>query len=129
MGYCNKNISCGCIEEIRKSKEMLSFWKNNAQGWAPGETTEKFERARLDLLIDLTDCLTMWYDIGEKMTQGQIILAYANLGALVEGWLKLFYCVYYRDYKESPKITSKGNPIEPENLSFEFLIQHSNKAL
>ena len=41
------------------------------------------------------------------MTKGELVLARVNIGAIVESWLKFFYCIYYHDYIESYK--EKGN--------------------
>jgi hypothetical protein len=54
------------------------------------------------------------------MTTGELILARANLGAVVESWLKFFYSVYYEDYCKSP-ITKSGKMVEPEKAQFEDL--------
>jgi len=97
------------------------------EGWAPSSVVEKFAVARLDWLIDLTDCLEIWFDI--RMSEGRTVLAYANLGALVEGWLKLFYCAFYEDYKNAPKTDKKKGMIEPNNLSFDMLKQYSREIL
>ncbi len=87
------------IENVRtKSHEVLDFW-SNPQGWAPDSVTRILTVARLDWLKSLTDSLEIWVDKGLQMTDGELLLACANLGALVEGWLKLFYCVYYEDYR------------------------------
>ena len=55
------------------------------------------------------------------MTDGELILARTNLGALVESWLKLFYCVFYEDYLRNPRKDKKGLTIEPETMSFDDL--------
>ena len=54
------------------------------------------------------------------MTEGELILARTNLGALVESWLKLFYCVFYEDYLRNP-LKYKNKVVEPETMSFENL--------
>jgi hypothetical protein len=79
------------IESIKhKSYEALNFWED-AFGWAPDSAAKKLSAARLDWLKELTDCLEIWEDKGVMLTDGELLLACANLGALVEGWLKLFY--------------------------------------
>jgi len=75
------------------TRHTLNFWKSGAKGWAPQKASEKLEIARIDWLLSLSDTLTIWCKKNNKMTDGELILAYANLGALVEGWLKLFYCI------------------------------------
>ncbi len=111
------------------SKVVLNFWNTGARGWAPKEVSQKLEAARIDWLLDLTECLTIWNNKGNTMTNGELILAYANLGALVEGWLKLFYCIYYIDYCRNPLREGQGSMIEPNNLKFEKLKQFSRNIL
>jgi|SRR5690625_313592 len=115
------------IQDI--SIETFSIWNNQIRGWAPKEVVDKLEAAKLDWLEDLTMTLSIWVNIGEEMTDGELILAYTNLGSLVEGWLKLYYCVYYMDYLIGPKTDSKGKMIEPNDLKFEYLIQFSRDKL
>ena len=63
---------------------------------------------------ELTQPLEIWISKGLSMTEGELILARANLGAVVESWLKFFYCVYYDDYCNDPITNSKGKMVEPE---------------
>lgn len=111
------------------SNKILGFWNEGAQGWAPPETTNKLLSARLDWLIDLTNALSIWTDKNSNLSNGELILAYANLGALVEGWLKLFYCVHYANYIDEPKHSKSGDVIEPNDLKFELLKQFSRDKL
>ena len=48
--------------------------------------------------VSLTETLGIWTD-KDELTDGEIILAWVNLGALVEGTLKLFLSVYYVDFQ------------------------------
>lgn len=114
---------------ITKSHEVFSFWQDGACGWAPSSASNKLEYARIDWLSDLTDCLIIWDAKMFSLTQGELLLAYANLGALVEGWLKLFYCIYYEDYSRNPFLSTKGSVIEPNDMKFEFLKQFSRDIL
>ena len=55
------------------------------------------------LQASLATSLSRW--VGAT-SDGDLILAWANLGTLVEGQLKLFLCVYYEDYmKDADGIT------------------------
>lgn len=42
----------------------------------------------------------------------------------MESWLKLFYCAFYEDYMQNPKV-DRGRIIEPNKLSFEQLKEFS----
>ena len=74
----------------------------------------------LDWMSSLTDALQIWIDKGCSMTDGELILARTNLGALVESWLKLFYCVFYEDYLRNP-LKKDNKMVAPETMSFENL--------
>lgn len=63
---------------------------------------------------DLTRTLKTWIDKGLLMTAGELILACANLGVVVELWLKFFCSVYSEDYCNNPITNDKGKMIEPE---------------
>ena len=102
-----------------KTNEFVRVWKN-CKAIAPKSVTEKYAKAVLEWQVSLTDTLSIWINKGTDMTDGELILANANLGALVECWLKLFLCAYYEEYKPTPIIV-KGKEIEPENASFESL--------
>lgn len=117
-----------CLTEIiSKSKRIFSFWKDS-EGWSPPSAASKLSAARLDWLEELTECLQIWHEKSLSLTNGELLLAWANLGALVEGWLKLFYCIYYEDYIREP-IERRGEAIEPNDLSFENLKQFSRERL
>lgn len=109
------------------SKETFSFWKNS-YGWAPNHVAETLSIARLDWLEDLTETLKLWNDKSLTMTDGELLLAWTNMGALVEGWLKLFYCIYYDSYLQNPRI-KRGDIINPNDLTFEDLIQFSRDKI
>jgi hypothetical protein len=110
------------------SNETFSYWKN-VKGWAPESVVMILENTRLDWLKDLTESLEIWIEKAPNLTEGELLLACANLGALVEGWLKLFYCVYYEQYRKAPKKYQDKKMIEPNDLSFEYLKQFSRGIL
>ena len=68
-------------------KDIEGFW-SNADGWAPNEANELLEKSRLDWQLSLSKCLNLWQNIPDE--SGYLILAWANLGSLVEGTMKLF---------------------------------------
>ena len=107
------------ILKIQTTNTSL-VWKN-IHGIATESTARKLDIAMLDWISSLTDTLQIWIDKGLSMTDGELILARTNLGALVESWLKLFYCVFYEDYLRNPKVDKKGTIVEPETMSFELL--------
>lgn len=82
-------------------------------------------KSRLDWLHSLSEELYTWTETYRTASDndGKLILAWANLGALLEGGLKLFLSIYYLDYKSSRnhKRDRKGNIIAPDRLQMEDL--------
>lgn len=110
-----------CIVDkiIQKNVELANFW-SNSDGWAPAEAFELLTKSRLDWQVELSQTLRFWNF--EKTEHGQLILAWANLGALIEGSLKLLLSVYYEDYRQSEdKCTRKGKVLDPDVLTLEGL--------
>ena len=105
-------------EVIEITNKIMSKWMGIG-GIAPDSVVDKMHNARLDWIIQLTDCLEIWTDRGGRLSEGELLLARANIGAIVEGWLKFFYCVYYEDYKNCPKKDRDGNIIEPTKKDLE----------
>lgn len=67
------------------------------------------------------------------MTDGELILAWANLGALLEGTLKLFFSVYYSDFQSDIEALKKAKAYdhkknthkEPDGLTLEVLRRYA----
>lgn len=119
-------------EALKKlTEKQTKFWKET-RGISPDDVADRLDDAALEWLNDLTQTLQIWIDKDDSMTDGELILARANLGSVVESWLKFFYTVYYDDYSKQPatKKTKSGNVmIEPKNMSFDQLKQFSIKTL
>ena len=107
-----------------KTKNTELLWKN-AHGFAPKCAALKLDAAMLNWQSELTNTLEIWIEKGLSMTTGELILAYANIGAIVESWLKFFYCVYYEDYCKEPILNQKGKMVEPETIKLENLKKFS----
>ncbi|WP_019865819.1 hypothetical protein [Methylovulum miyakonense] len=85
-------------EIVRVNRWLAEFW-SNSHGWAPYTAAELMSKSRLDNQVALSHTLAIWLEQEEKPSKnGRLILAWANLGALIEGTLKLFLCAYYEDY-------------------------------
>lgn len=118
------------FHEVEQLYEIKSFtrkvvldWKNH-KGWAPKSASLRLDKAMFDWIIELTDCLSIWESKGDQLTDGELILAYTNLGSLVENWLKLFYCIHYKDYQKNPIL--KGNKtVEPGKTMLQQLKEFS----
>jgi hypothetical protein len=113
------------IEEIVNIYQDHNFFWKNASGWAPQEADVILSKSRLDWLHSLSEALYIWTETYRTTTDndGKLILAWANLGALLEGGLKLFLSIYFLDYKNSSnhKKDRQGNLKDPDMLQLEEL--------
>nr|WP_241667667.1 hypothetical protein [Pseudomonas caspiana] len=99
---------------------QMGFWKE-AHGWAPIEAAELLNKSMLEWQSSLAEQLPAWCG---TLTKGQLILAWANLGALVEGQMKLLLSVHYQEYlADAHSIKKKnGNTEDPDGITLEPLI-------
>lgn len=102
---------------IKTKNTMLLF--KESRGFVPRIATEALDEVPVDWIVDLTDTLKIWLKKGATMTGGELILARVNLGSLVEFWLKFFYCIYIKDYDNSPFVTRKGKAIPFDQMTFD----------
>src|SRR5690606_23061743 len=77
---------------------IMDFWSDG--GWAQGKAAALLNRSMLHWQVSLAESLSRWVNTS---SDGDLILAWANLGALVEGQMKLFLCVYYHNYENDLK--------------------------
>ncbi|MBX9677527.1 MAG: hypothetical protein K2X38_02105 [Gemmataceae bacterium] len=109
------------INEIIASNERIqTFWTKEASGWSPRETAELLESSRMDRLVSLSRSLRLWAEpCAEEDREGRLILAWANLGILVEGTMTWFLCVFESDYAKQPMKAKAGFDLRPNRLRFE----------
>ncbi len=107
---------------VNLSKEMNDFWCD-ARGWAPIEAAKLLSRSRLDWQVELAQCLHIWRTPEAiKNPVGSLILAWTNLGSLVEGTLMLFLSVFYKDYLgDVDAFKRKSKLVNPDSLQLEQL--------
>ena len=118
------------IEDVIKNiialnDEIRSFWIQ-AEGWAPNNAADLLSISKLDWQVSLSNCLNIWAEYRDNDDCGSLILAWTNLGSLVEGTLKLFLCVYYDEYRSDPEAFYERNNTrlkEPEVLELDKLRQ------
>ncbi len=105
---------------IKLNSGLTQFW-TKAEGWAPIKAAGLLNKSRLDWQVSLSKCLKIWIEKEKfKEEDGFLILAWANLGSLVEGNMKLFLSVYYETYKNENDIDfiKKNNRIiDPDILN------------
>lgn len=124
------NSTCSlCIGEVVKriislNRGLRDFWCAS-HGWAPHKAAHLLSKSRLDWQVSLSETLSLWLSIdAAEMTDGQLILAWANLGSLVEGTMKLFLAVFYQDYVGDVNALKKnGALLAPDILMLEQLRQ------
>jgi hypothetical protein len=104
---------------------IMNFWDRG--GWAPQDAAQLLDRSMLRWQTSLAYSLTRWIDAD---SEGDLILAWTNLGALVEGQLKLFLCVYYSDYRgDIDAIRRREELIDPDGCNLENLRQFFVKRI
>ncbi len=118
---------------ITLTEGITNFWKS-ADGWAPMEAANLLSKSRLDWQASLARQLNLFADETNNES-GLLILAWATLGSLIEGVLKIYLSVYYKVY-QSQNLTNefksfkdkKGNTLSPDELMLEklrlFFISH-----
>ncbi|WP_341197467.1 hypothetical protein [Hyphomonas chukchiensis] len=107
---------------------LEAFWSKN-DGWAPEEAAKLLGAVRLDWQTSLSQCLYLWITPKAlSLSDGELILAWTNLGSLIEGSIKLLLSVYLKDYlgdfegaKNSGSLTNTGVPKSPDILSLQQL--------
>lgn len=97
---------CKAIE--RETRQIMDFWQYTSAGWAPREVSEILAKSKLEWQSSLAEALAIWLN---GNSEGELILAWANLGALVEGLLKLFLCVYLHDYRKAERVWTKNGQL------------------
>jgi hypothetical protein len=93
--------------------QMMKYWKD-AHGWAPTVAADLLAKSMLDLQASLSASLRHW--LGE-LSGGDLILAWTNLGAMIEGQMKLFLSVYYSDYLNDNNAIKKTRKTGDQFLS------------
>lgn len=103
-----------------KTQAVISDWKNPKVAISENAKI-KLNKFSFDRLEDLTNALEFYVDKGLRMTDDELIAAEFELVAVVELWLKFFYCFYYDDYSQNPIKNRRNETVEPEDASFEEL--------
>jgi hypothetical protein len=111
---------------IRTHGNLASTWDGGLRGWAPRETSELLERNSLRRLLALARTLPSWLD-SSMQSDGHLTLAWASLGALLEGSMRFFLCVYEPNYSQDP-VAHYGKTLAPDKLNLEFLRQFFSRA-
>lgn len=107
------------IDRIARLNTGIGEFWSDACGWAPRDAANLLSRSRLDWQVSLSQSLRIWTrpPKPEELDAWQI-LGYANLGALLEGSLKLFLSVWYTTYRDDVIAITKHNVLQdPDEVS------------
>lgn len=114
-----------CRRIANLTKFMMEFWCDG--GWAPPEAAQLLRKSTLKLQASLADCLERWVD---SESDGELVLAWTHLGALVEGQMKLFLSVYLHDYVNDPNaIKAKNAILHPDGFTLNILREFFVKSI
>jgi hypothetical protein len=97
-----------CKAVKRETRKIMDFWNYNSAGWAPKDVSDILARSMLEWQSSLAEALAIWLN---GNSEDELILAWANLGALVEGLLKLFLCVYLRGYRKAERVWTRNGQL------------------
>lgn len=100
------------IEEVidrieRLNTQLAAFW-SKSDGWAPAHVAGLLGKSRLDWQVSLSGTLRLWVK-DTDLTAGELILAWANVGSLLEGSVKLLLSVYYETFEADVENLKKAN--------------------
>lgn len=110
----------------RLNTQLAKFW-SKSDGWAPAHVAGLLGKSRLDWQVSLSGTLRLW--VKHDLSAGELILAWANLGSLIEGSVKLLLSVYYETFKVDIENLKKANAFDhkkavahsPDGLTLEPL--------
>lgn len=60
-------------EILKKETQNLALVWKRVHGIAPKEVADKMDKAMLEWMVELTNCLALWIDKGETMSVGELI--------------------------------------------------------
>ena len=119
------DVATAIDQIIDLNERIRSFWHEQAGGWAPTKAANLLENSRLDRLVALSHNLRLWTQPrSEAEDEGRLILAWANLGILVEGTMTWFLCVWEDAYASNPMRSRRGFDLDANRLTFEEMTRY-----
>ena len=112
------------VNEIIQLTEKMCSIVNNGAGWLSKESMNLLKISRLDWHLSLTRNLEYWIENDFQDEEfAKLILAWTNLGAIVEGSLKLILSIFKYDYQKDTDAyqNNNGELIKPDVLPLEKL--------
>ena len=119
-----RKIAMEIHNTIKVAEGLSRFWRS-ARGWAPAGAADLLEEARLDRFLSFAHTLPDFVDqFSEGTAEARLIVGYATLRSMSESTLKLFFSVYYEDYRKDPDIIRirNGDVADPDDSKFDQLI-------
>jgi hypothetical protein len=113
------------IKRIIAPTKAMERFRRRAHGWAPAEAADMLAAARLDRQVSFTHTLSDYHKpFAPQESEARLILGYVTLRALCEGILKLFFAVWWEDYRKDAAAAKdkKGTVKTPGAVSFDRLI-------
>lgn len=133
--FINNDINKMNIKEvveriIHLNTGIYEFW-GKPSGWASIEAAALLDKSRLDWQLSLTLYLKNWLNkVYDEKDYASLILAWVNIGSLVEGTIKLALSVYYKDYlNDANRVFSRGQFQDPDALMLDKLRTFSKGKL
>lgn len=98
------------VDRIETSNQGIAKFWSKSDGWAPVAAAGLLGKSRLDWQASLSGSLRLWMrEPSNALTPAELILAWANLGSLVEGTIKTLLSVWYETYKADIDNLKKAN--------------------
>jgi hypothetical protein len=118
--------ACNLIIDI--CTKWAAFWPTS-QGWAPAEAASLMKQEIMDRQLCMAHALKRWHErLLQNEAPGELVMAWTNLGSVIEGALKIYMCVYYEDWlKDADAPISNGKKLSPDDTFFDRLIRFTLK--
>ena len=125
------------VDEIYKiNRKIQNEFGQQANIFVQAGAKNAVQKVRFDQLTSLSLTLKKW--LQQDLTEGELILAWVNLGALLEGTMKAFLTVYFDDFEKDKENHNSSNAIhkkgslkgtvkQPGKLKLEDLIIYFRK--
>jgi hypothetical protein len=119
------------IESLNRG--IAKFW-SDSDGWAPVAAAGLLGKSRLDWQASLSSSLRLWLrEPANALSPAELILAWTNLGSLIEGTIKTLLSVWYETYKADLDNLKKANAYDhfkraaqaPDGLTLDKLRNYS----
>ncbi len=112
-------------ELVEMTEDIVTFWSRDViiMDWAPDEVADELTKISFSKVISIVHSLDLFVE-KDVLTDGELLLAWTQLGSITEWYLKFFLCVSAVDYLKNPKYwPNKVDVISPHDLKFEYAKQ------